>query len=194
MKTTVFALLAGACVFAAPASAAIVDFESAPASFTSYSDQGATITANGAPISRLATPSGSQGILAEDSPRSEFRADFAGTTGFVSVDLGDFNSDADLLFLEVFDAGNVLLGSSSLAIDASDSVMHTLTATFAGIAYAKFGARAPALNGSSVLADNLTFDLGNGAVPEPATWAMLIAGFGLAGGALRRRSVRLSVA
>ena len=28
----------------------------------------------------------------------------------------------------------------------------------------------------------------SGAVPEPATWALLIAGFGLAGGALRRNS------
>lgn len=30
------------------------------------------------------------------------------------------------------------------------------------------------------------------AVPEPATWAMMIAGFGLAGGALRRRRVALA--
>ncbi len=29
-----------------------------------------------------------------------------------------------------------------------------------------------------------------GAVPEPATWAMMIAGFGMAGGALRRRRTR----
>jgi len=32
------------------------------------------------------------------------------------------------------------------------------------------------------------------AVPEPATWAMMIAGFGLAGGMLRRRSYRLAFA
>ena len=28
-----------------------------------------------------------------------------------------------------------------------------------------------------------------GAVPEPASWAMMVAGFGLVGGALRRRSM-----
>lgn len=31
-------------------------------------------------------------------------------------------------------------------------------------------------------------------VPEPATWAMMIAGFGMVGGALRRRSVKVSFA
>ena len=38
--------------------------------------------------------------------------------------------------------------------------------------------------------DNIRFDvrsIANGAVPEPATWAMMIGGIGLAGGALRRR-------
>jgi hypothetical protein len=32
------------------------------------------------------------------------------------------------------------------------------------------------------------------AVPEPATWAMMIAGFGLVGGAMRRRNVKVSYA
>ena len=49
--------------------------------------------------------------------------------------------------------------------------------------------------------DNVAFNFANGpsanfnfevagAVPEPATWAMMIGGFGLVGGALRRRSAR----
>ena len=33
-----------------------------------------------------------------------------------------------------------------------------------------------------------------GAVPEPATWAMMIGGFGLAGASLRRRGVKVSYA
>ena len=32
-----------------------------------------------------------------------------------------------------------------------------------------------------------------GAVPEPATWAMMLMGFGLVGGAMRRRKVSTSV-
>ncbi|PZQ59507.1 MAG: hypothetical protein DI570_15830 [Phenylobacterium zucineum] len=33
-----------------------------------------------------------------------------------------------------------------------------------------------------------TFDPRSAAVPEPATWALMIAGFGMAGGMLRRRT------
>lgn len=44
------------------------------------------------------------------------------------------------------------------------------------------------------LQTGFTFTTGN-AVPEPATWAMMIAGFGLVGGAMRRRqSVRVTYA
>ena len=46
-------------------------------------------------------------------------------------------------------------------------------------------------NGYNVGVDNIRFDVraidSGSAVPEPATWAMMIAGFGLAGGAIRTR-------
>lgn len=35
--------------------------------------------------------------------------------------------------------------------------------------------------------DHITLDLANSAAPEPAAWALMIAGFGLAGATLRRR-------
>ncbi|PZU07588.1 MAG: hypothetical protein DI605_15360 [Sphingomonas sp.] len=40
--------------------------------------------------------------------------------------------------------------------------------------------------------DNVTYSAGPSAVPEPATWAMFIGGFGLVGGTMRRR-LRASV-
>lgn len=43
------------------------------------------------------------------------------------------------------------------------------------------------LNASVLLVD--AFQLAETAVPEPATWALMIAGFGLAGAALRRRRI-----
>ena len=73
-------------------------------------------------------------------------------------------------------------------IDGSDATMHTLSIAVADIRYAIFGARGPAVNGSSVFADNLTVTPQLANVPEPGSWALLIAGFGAAGGALRRRS------
>ena len=42
--------------------------------------------------------------------------------------------------------------------------------------------------GPQSLSVDAKYGLGVAAVPEPATWAMLIAGFGLVGGAMRRRT------
>jgi hypothetical protein len=44
-------------------------------------------------------------------------------------------------------------------------------------------------DGAGVTYDNFRFTAGDGGgVPEPATWAMMIAGFGLVGAASRRRT------
>jgi hypothetical protein len=45
---------------------------------------------------------------------------------------------------------------------------------------------APVGDNKGMLLDNIRFT----AAPEPATWALMFAGFGLAGGALRRRTLR----
>lgn len=42
-------------------------------------------------------------------------------------------------------------------------------------------------DGLGPIFDSLNFTLGTPALPEPATWAMMISGFGLVGGAMRRR-------
>lgn len=42
--------------------------------------------------------------------------------------------------------------------------------------------------------DNVVFTLGTTAVPEPASWALLVGGMGLIGGALRRRAGRPATA
>jgi hypothetical protein len=50
--------------------------------------------------------------------------------------------------------------------------------------------------GGSFGIDNLTIGSGSGvaAVPEPASWALMISGFGLIGGTMRRRAMRFAIA
>lgn len=48
---------------------------------------------------------------------------------------------------------------------------------------------------SSLGFDDITFTLASGGVPEPATWALMLIGFGMVGGAMRaRRLVRVTYA
>lgn len=86
------------------------------------------------------------------------------------------------------------------------------TAPIAGLSY-NGGQVFPAVGGSVVLRLSQSFGysvaggatygidrlgrvtLGDaGAVPEPATWAMMIGGFGLVGGAMRRRATKVRIA
>lgn len=170
------------------ASATVIDFNSGSGSFTSYTESGVTFTASGGGnIEYSGTPNGTVGLLGSDTPRDPVRADIAGGATFVSVDLGDYNADADLLYLDIYSALDVLLGHTELLIASSFTGMETLSLSSAGIAYAIFGASAPAINGSSVYADNFTFTSAAGpGVPEPATWMMMLAGFFGLGAALRR--------
>ena len=45
-----------------------------------------------------------------------------------------------------------------------------------------------------LILDNITLSAVTSAVPEPATWAMMITGFGLAGSAIRRRRQQVAMA
>jgi hypothetical protein len=172
----------GLIVAASAAQATVLTFESVPDG-PSYSELGVTITADGQTFQSVGSPNGTSGILADSSPRAPFTAVFDVLQNSVSVDLGDFNADADTIFLQAFGLGGVPLGETSMLLDASDEAMHTLTISGVDISYVVFGGRDPSLNGSSVFADNLTFGRG---VPEPGAWAMMIAGLAGIGWRLRR--------
>ena len=172
----------------------VIDFNSPPASGSAtYTVSGvtfSTVTPTGT-LQFVGSPNTTTGLFTTLSSGSfpELRADFlSALTGTVSVDLGDFGGDADLLFLELFDSSSTSLGFTFLATLDSDVTMHTLTLSGSNIAFAVFGSRSPSVSGSSVLADNFTFIGRNiGAVPEPATWAMMLIGFGAIGVSMRRR-------
>lgn len=172
--------LAGAAMFlaASVAHAEVIDFSLAGAGeFASYTEQGVTFTAT-TPGSLIAsegfgdTPNGTPGLIGVPDPSDNFptlRADIAGGATSVSINLGDFDSDPDLLFLNVYDSSNNLIDSTSLLTDASDESMHTLSLSDAGIAYAEFGSSAPSIGGSSVYADNFAWTTDTAATPEPST-------------------------
>ena len=86
------------------------------------------------------------------------------------------------LAVSFFDTANVLLGTVNVS-GASDGV------AFAGWESSSTIGRVGIVNASSngfvLAAQSGLFQ--NAAVPEPATWAMLILGFGAVGGAMRRR-------
>ncbi len=159
-----------------------------------YTDQGVTFSAPGGKFSsKTMTPNGTVGLLTErftgSIQRPAFRADIAGGTDFVSVDLGDFGMDLDTIFLKVFDASDNLLSSTSLICCSSMSEMFTLSLTAKNISYALFGSTGIFAN--SVFADNFTFNNNVSAVPIPA--AVWLFGSGLVGLIGIRRKSKLAV-
>ena len=97
------------------------------------------------------------------------------------------------------------------------SVLTSYLSTNPAVAYSQTGVKTPQGNGSQVQLSNVTLSSANfyvitvsgeqknltlgrydgnvsfTAVPEPATWAMLLAGFGVVGFAMRRRNVSQAV-
>jgi hypothetical protein len=125
---------------------------------------------------------------------------------FASVDLTDYYNDnvdaASITFpdqvtnqLNTKDVKfNFLTGSGSTTQTISiDSTPGLQTFTFNKTGLISFVYIPQTTRGGFIQADNFVFDTA-GAVPEPASWAMLIAGFGLTGAAMRRRRVAVACA
>ena len=90
----------------------------------------------GCQLVRLPCPNGTSSLVDFNFPIKELRADIAGGATFVSVDLGDFDSDSENLFLEVYNSSNVLLDSVSLFNPDTSESMRTLSLANPNIAYA----------------------------------------------------------
>ena len=83
---------------------------------------------------------------------------------------------------KAYNLGGDVVDSLSFQFSPGNQGGYTaLNLSGAGITRVQFGS-----TNANWVADDLSFTVG-GAVPEPATWAMMITGFGLAGAALRRR-------
>ena len=130
---------------------------------------------------------GSTGNFASVLSGGSFTTSFSPASAFSFV-LGslDVYNSLTLFFTDgtsTLLTGGAIVGSPTLfdsgsQTDAQTNGVVTYTATGARISGATF-----ASTGNSFEFDNLA-----AAVPEPAMWGMMILGFGLVGGALRRRS------
>ncbi|MEP3225902.1 MAG: PEPxxWA-CTERM sorting domain-containing protein [Parasphingorhabdus sp.] len=105
----------------------------------------------------------------------------ADSVSFRGIDVGSAG-----LQIDAFDASNVLLGSTS--VSGSDfGIGDFFDLTFASPGIKSFAIYQPNFDGSDgILIEDLAFNLA-AAVPEPATWAFMIFGFGAIGGAMRRQ-------
>jgi hypothetical protein len=183
---------------AMPVGAATINFNQPTYFFAvpSYSEQGVTFrsTDTMGTISTQATPNVTYGFVAflGDGNFAPARADIAGGAGMVSIDVGGyavgFTRD---IYLNVYNASNTLVGSTTALIQPGVTGMPTLSVSAPNIAYAIFGGHSY-LCYSSFYYDNFTFGAGipAGAVPEPASWALMIAGFALAGATLRQHAAQ----
>jgi hypothetical protein len=158
-----------------------IDFESFPIMggvIPTYTEQGVTFSASGGGGGLWASegPNGTLGLLDMCSPKKELRADIGLGASSVSVDLGDYNVDSDLIFLEIFDSADNLIDYTDMVISETFVGMETLTLSAPNIAYAVFGARNPG-KGSTVYADNFTFEEIAQVIPSPG--AIMLASIGV---------------
>lgn len=200
------AIAAGMAFAAAPANAAyVVNFTEVGSTVvmtSSGSVNTAALTKFGAGSTSSATIVGPNTSLIQISngsvpSRIELYSGFTGPTSFGP---SSATSGASTIFSHAF----LFSGSSAGASGdvgrmglpenyVSGTALGTNTATFNG-SFASLGLTRGTYNwtwGTGATADSFTVNIGPavapGAVPEPATWAMLILGFGAVGGALRRR-------
>lgn len=129
------------------------------------------------------------GNLPNSSTLSQTFATVEGGRYKVSFDFGVLGGGAQTIFANAYaDGGNSLLGSFS----ATRSANNNLSTTFGRYSFDFIGATSstrltfntdPVTDSVDGILDNVSV-----AVPEPASWAMMIMGFAMVGAARRRRS------
>ena len=178
-----------AATFAAPSGGATVDFNGALPMGVSLTGAGFSLV-SGSSGNMYAQPAFSDGsrYLAVLGGGTATLASTVGYSG-VSLFLGSLDS---FNTIDVLSVGGALLGSftgSLLALTGAHG-SQTLPASNARVTFANVAGEA-AIGGlrlssgqNALEADNVAF---TNAVPEPATWAMMLIGFGAVGYSMRRR-------
>jgi hypothetical protein len=118
---------------------------------------------------------------------------------FVSIDIGSLDANDPQFFNSIATKwtflGSLLGGgtvSETIDTDPNNILTYSLNSTFQNLTSVSITAELPVMgisisNGAGLSADFDNIVATDAAVPEPSTWALMISGFGLAGGLLRRR-------
>lgn len=213
MRSMRLAVVALAAVVSMPASGATITFDDVVTGQTSYGFDGDGDTIDDVIFSttdplgfNTIGPGANQQFIDEPGLEGttllnpDLRVDFVfGAT--TSLQFGfAVNGGAlvpNVLTFSVYDGANNLLGSSVYTATRGTSSFPEGLAVIAfggTAAYGIFNFNDPGV--SRYIIDNFTGNFGSveAGVPEPATWAMMIAGFGLVGGSMRSRRRGLAIA
>lgn len=164
-----------------PAINGVASLTIGPITYTAFGDL-ITTSGPGNPFGYLTSPNGTPGLITVNPATLKAKpivATIAGGTSFVSVELSGYGG-ADTWFLTAYDLDGNGIGAVYYIPDLLSATITTLSFSAAGIGSVAFGSQYQ----YSVFADNFSFEAG---VPEPESWGMMIAGFGLIGAVLRRR-------
>lgn len=192
------AILAGTTMLAvaAPAMAQVVDFEATPnGAITDGTNIGGIVwTSNngtGLQVLNLFESNNTNGLVAFTDFNNNFiKGAIAGGASAISMDFGNdqlgFAAVGDLATLSVFQ-GATLVNTVTVGLNLDDMMNQTIgySGSFDNFSFAYTNSGGGLINLIEVI-DNVRFTAG-AAVPEPATWAMMLLGFGLVGAAMRRK-------
>ena len=140
--------------------------------------------------------------IQDGSTRSELIWEAAYNGGY-TTGVADSVSSSDLFWQFISGSGPSFIGGTGTYVMHTVSEWGALYSSGAYVSAFGVGNGGGAGNDFHALADNVTlttragslgYDFQQSAVPEPATWAMMVAGFGLVGGAIRRRKTQLTFA
>ena len=128
------------------------------------------------------------GNVANTSKLSQIFSTIAGQLYTVKFDFGVMGGGVQTLFAEVLNAGGPTITAGNWTRTANNNLSTTFGTSslsfVAGSTSTELTFKVdPATNSVDGILDNVSI----AAVPEPATWLMMILGFGLVGGAMRYR-------